>query len=197
MDEATRAHIFEPFFTTKEPGKGTGLGLAMVFGFVKQSGGQMTAQSQPGRGSTFNLYFPRVSAPAAERAYAEAAPGGGETILLVEDEEDLRKLALELLTQQGYTVLEAPDGLTALRLAEAYPGAIDLLVTDVVMPGMDGRQLAGRLAALRPAVKTLFMSGYTDDTILRHDIQMSETSFLQKPFSVEGLPQKVRQVLGK
>jgi len=145
MDEATRAHIFEPFFTTKEPGKGTGLGLAMVFGFVKQSGGQMTAQSQPGRGSTFNLYFPRVSAPAAERAYAEAAPGGGETILLVEDEEDLRKLALELLTQQGYTVLEAPDGLTALRLAEAYPGAIDLLVTDVVMPGMDGRQLAGRL----------------------------------------------------
>ena len=109
----------------------------------------------------------------------------------------LRKLALELLTQQGYTVLEAPDGLTALRLAEAYPGAIDLLVTDVVMPGMDGRQLAGRLAALRPAVKTLFMSGYTDDTILRHDIQMSETSFLQKPFSVEGLPQKVRQVLGK
>jgi PAS domain S-box-containing protein len=200
MDEATLAHVFEPFFTTKEPGKGTGLGLAMVFGFVKQSGGQVTALSQPGRGSTFQLYFPRVEtpAPAAEtRADGDAPPHRGETILLVEDEEDLRKLALELLTQHGYTVLEAPDGLAALRLAEAYPGAIDLLVSDVVMPGMDGRQLAGRLAALRPAIKTLFMSGYTDDTVLRHDILTAETSFLQKPFSVAALPQKVRQVLAK
>jgi len=200
MDEVTLAHIFEPFFTTKEPGKGTGLGLAMVFGFVKQSGGHVCASSQPGRGSTFNLYFPRVETPApaaASPADGHAVTGGGETILLVEDEEDLRKLALELLAQQGYTVLEAPDGPAALRLAETYPGAIDLLVSDVVMPGMDGRQLAGRLTALRPAIKTLFMSGYTDDTILRHDIQTSETSFLQKPFSVEALPRKVRQVLEK
>jgi len=194
MEAATLAHIFEPFFTTKEAGQGTGLGLAMVFGFVKQSGGHICAVSQPGQGCTFKLYFPLVETPAPATEVRPPAPGG-KTILLVEDEVDLRKLARRILIRNGYIVLEAADGPTALQLAEQHAGPIDLLVSDMVMPRMDGRQLAERLAAARPGIKVLLMSGYTDDAVMRHGVLNSETAFLQKPFAVEALPAKVRQVM--
>ena len=199
MDAGTKAQIFEPFFTTKEAGKGTGLGLAMVFGFIKQSGGHISVYSEPGVGSTFKIYLPAVeSAEVVERTeeVGEPIPMGCETILLVEDEHDLRKLARQILSRQGYAVLEAADGVEALRLAESYPDPIHLLISDVVMPVMGGRQLAAQIAALRPGIKVLFMSGYTDDAVMRHGVLSSETPFIQKPFTVDSLPLKVRKVLG-
>jgi PAS domain S-box-containing protein len=198
MDAMTKAQVFEPFFTTKEQGKGTGLGLAMVFGFIKQSGGHVSVYSEPGLGSVFKIYLPQagVPEPVAEPGVGDALTVGGETILLVEDEEDLRRLARQILTLHGYTVLAAMNGQEALRLAEAHPGPIDLLVSDVVMPGMDGRQLAARIAARRPGLKVLFMSGYTDDAVLRHGILASDAAFLQKPFALEALPLRVRRALG-
>jgi nitrogen-specific signal transduction histidine kinase/ActR/RegA family two-component response regulator len=198
MDAQTKAHIFEPFFTTKEVGKGSGLGLAMVFGFVQQSGGHIAVYSEPGLGSAFKLYFPAVApaCPVQKPApVAEMALPGSETILLVEDELDLRKLTRQILSQHGYTVLEAGNGGEAVQLAASHAGRIDLLLSDVVMPVMGGRQLAAQLEALRPAIKVLFMSGYTDDAVMRHGVLASETAYIQKPFTVESLPLKVRKVL--
>jgi PAS domain S-box-containing protein len=197
MEKATKARIFEPFFTTKEPGKGTGLGLAMVFGFTKQCGGHIAVYSEPGQGSTFKIYLRRedtesLAVPAPD---AQLPLAGGATILLVEDEPDLRHLVRLMLMQSGYTVLEALNGGEALRVAEQHPGNIDLLITDVVMPVMGGRQLAEHLAVIRPGIKVLFMSGYTDDAVMRHGILSEENAFIQKPFTAATLPSKVQEVL--
>ncbi len=197
MDEETKARIFEPFFTTKEVGKGTGLGLAMVHGIIKQSGGHIVVDSEPGRGTTFNIYLPAVEGlRATGKSHAGAdVPRGAETILLVEDEEAVRRLAKMALRNAGYTVLEASHGGEAVRLAEAHKGPIHLLVSDVVMPEMGGRLLAERLSASRPGLKVLFVSGYTDDAVVRHGIVESEMFFLHKPFSPAGLSGKVREAL--
>ncbi len=197
MDEATRARAFEPFFTTKGPGRGTGLGLAMVYGTVKQSGGHVWVYSEPGRGSTFKIYLPRVAGlpDVAERAPAPALVGGHETVLLVEDEPGVRGLAERVLSEHGYTVLAAVDGAGALDAAERHHGSIDLLLTDVVMPGMGGPELAQRLAALRPATRVLYITGYTEDTVVRHGLVHSGLSYLEKPFRPDVLLAKVRQVL--
>jgi len=196
MDAVTQARIFEPFFTTKEAGKGTGLGLATVYGIVKQSGGFIWVYSEPGHGTSFKIYLPRVDEPVS-RASA-AAPelvGGSETVLVVEDVAAVRAVARQMLERHGYTVLEAPDGETALRLAGKHQGAIRLLLTDVVMPEVSGRQLADQLLELRPDMKVLFMSGYTDDAIVRHGVLQEGIAYLQKPFTPETLARKVRAVL--
>jgi two-component system cell cycle sensor histidine kinase/response regulator CckA len=198
MDAATQARLFEPFFTTKEPGKGTGLGLATVYGIVKQSGGHIAVYSEPGRGSTFKVYLPRVegSPDAVESVPAATPPSrGSETVLLVEDEAELRELAEEVLSSRGYTVLQAGSPAEALQLAERHDGPVHLLLTDVVMPGMSGRELADRLLGARPALKALFMSGYTDTAIVHHGVLDPGTPFLQKPFTPDALVRKVRDVL--
>jgi len=198
MDAAVQEHLFEPFFTTKGLGRGTGLGLATCYGIVKQHGGYILPYSEPGRGTLMKVYLPRVDAPLDPLPSAEVYTNarGDETILLVEDEAAVRELAARVLRGQGYMVLEAGDGLEALRVVDREDtGRIDLLVTDVVMPGLGGGELAERLSALRPGIKVLFTSGYTDDTLLHAGQLISGTHFLHKPFSPAALAQKVRGVL--
>jgi PAS domain S-box-containing protein len=199
MDRETLSHLFEPFFTTKVVGKGTGLGLATVYGSVKQNGGFIAASSELGRGTTFTIWLPRHAVKAG-RARTEAAAGpatlGHETILLVEDEPDILRLTARILERQGYTVLAAPTPGEAIRLAKEHAGVIPLLVTDVVMPEMNGRDLATNLMALYPGLKRLFMSGYTADVIAHHGVLDEGVHFIQKPFSAEGLAAKVREALG-
>ncbi|MBK9066388.1 MAG: response regulator [Gemmatimonadetes bacterium] len=198
MEPQTLGHIFEPFFTTKEPGRGTGLGLATVYGIVKQSGGFIFVETERGRGSRFRIYLPRVEGVVeGPEATAEPAPARATgTILLVEDEEAVRRLARRVLEEVGYRVLEAADGAEALRLADRWDDAIDLVVTDVIMPGMSGQELSARLRQQRPWLKILYVSGYTDDAILQHGTLLPNTSFLQKPFTPAGLAQRVRETLG-
>ena len=200
MDKDTLAHIFEPFFTTKEVGKGTGLGLSTVYGIVQQSNGFITAQSQPGVGSSFRVYLPRVDQPADEvetLGPVEVDLQGSETVLVVEDEDGVRSLITMLLTRNGYTVLEASNGEDALSLCQDRKAPVHLLITDLVLPRMNGRELAERAAEHCPGVRTLFMSGYTDDAALKDGVLESRAAFLQKPFSMETLLHKVREVLGK
>ena len=199
MDAETRSHIFEPFFTTKGAGKGTGLGLSTVYGIVKQSGGTIWVESAPGRGTTFEIYLPLVEEGAASGelhpALPAPTPGGSETILVVEDEMSVRKLAAEFLGSNGYRVLEAQDGGEALQVCEEHRAPIHLLMTDVVMPGMSGRELAVRLTGARPEMKVIYVSGYTDDAIVQHGVREEGTVFLQKPFSLDALARTVREAL--
>jgi two-component system cell cycle sensor histidine kinase/response regulator CckA len=198
IDSETLAHIFEPFFTTKELGKGTGLGLATVYGIVKQSGGYVWVDSEPGKGAAFQVFLPRVAQIAdsqAVRPYLDENLRGSETILLVEDAEPLRKLAASFLCSHGFKVLSAPDAEEALKIAAAHAGAIQLLVTDVVMPGQNGRVLAERLVASYPGIKVLYISGYTDSFIAGHGILEPDANLLNKPFTEEALIHKVRDVL--
>lgn len=198
MDQKTKARIFEPFFTTKAPGKGTGLGLATVFGIVKQSGGHVTVYSEVGKGTTFRIYLPRVESTSESHSdeKPKLAPAkGSETILVVEDAEMVRNLACRILRNHGYTVLEAENGAMALQICKRHAGDIQLVLTDVVMPEMSGRQLAEHLRERRMSAKVLFMSGYTDDAVVRHGILEAEASFIQKPFTPSSLSQKVREVL--
>ena len=200
MDADTQTRVFEPFFTTKEQGKGSGLGLATVYGMVKQSGGYIWVYSEPGHGTVFKVYFP----PAEQRARASEQDNAGrrsgdamhgwETVLLVEDEDAVRALAREVLRRHGYVVLEARHGVDALRMAERHPDDIHLMITDLVMPHMGGRNLVERLAAVRPKMKVLFMSGYTDHALMHRDLTPG-TAFLQKPFTPEAFVRKVRSVL--
>jgi len=198
MDATTRAHIFEPFFTTKERGKGTGLGLSTVYGIVQQSEGYVSLESEPGRGTTFKVYLPRIDSrvEAAAAGAVRAAPqGGAETILVVEDQEPVRRLTRKILETKGYAVLAAADGPEALRVAQHHAGAIHVLVTDVVMPGMSGREVGRRLSAERPGMRVLYLSGHADDSIVRHGVLEPGLAFLQKPFTPDTLARRVRDLL--
>lgn len=198
MDPATQAHLFEPFFTTKEKGKGTGLGLPTVYGIVKQSGGFIWVYSEVGRGTTFKIYFPRVEGKRPEikaEDKKESLFWGTETVLVVEDEASVRALTSRILRGHGYHVLHAANGIEALEIAQKYEGAIHLLITDVVMPGMGGKALVSQLKTIRPETKVLYVSGYTDNAIVHHGILDSGVAFLQKPFTVDGLVRKARAVM--
>jgi PAS domain S-box-containing protein len=199
MSSAVRERIFEPFFTTKERGKGTGLGLALAYAMVEQARGRITCTSEPGVGSSFQLSFPVVADLVDKQPAAASAPsaliGGRETILLAEDESSVRAVATAALERAGYTVLAAPDGPAALELARTFDGTIDLLLTDVVMPGMHGREVAERLLKERPATRVLYASGYTDDVILLRGIRVDEVAFIQKPFTPQQLARRVRELL--
>jgi two-component system cell cycle sensor histidine kinase/response regulator CckA len=198
MDAKTQKHIFEPFFTTKEVGKGTGLGLSTVYGIVKQSGGSIWVYSEPGCGTNFKIYLPRVDEPVeSERAdsLSVGEPKGHETILIVEDEEIVRDLSKEILETYGYQVITAPNGQAGLQICKEFEGQIDLMITDVVMPQMSGRELAENVSAIRPDTRVLYMSGFTDDAVVRHGVLDDGVWFIQKPFSAESLALKAREVL--
>jgi two-component system cell cycle sensor histidine kinase/response regulator CckA len=197
MSEEVKRHLFEPFFTTKAPGRGSGLGLATVYGIVKQSGGVIEVDSEPGEGTTVRVYLPVTTERASTGRSMPGlpTPGGSEVLLVVEDEEAVRSLTRRVLTRGGYHVIEAREGREAMLVASEFPDHIDLLVTDVVMPEMGGVELARDLTALRPRLKVLFVSGYTDDAILRHGVLDHQVSFLQKPFTIDGLLRIVRDVL--
>jgi CheY-like chemotaxis protein len=199
MDEATKTKIFEPFFTTKAVGKGTGLGLATVHGIVKQSQGHIAVYSELNAGTTFKVYLPSVSnaEDVVANPSALAAPKGNETILLVEDEDAVRNLAKQILKTCGYHVLSAANGSDAIQQSQSHPGPIHILISDVVMPHMGGRELAERIIGMRPECKLLFLSGYTNDAVIRHGVLDAEYAFLQKPFTPALLAQKVRHVLNK
>ena len=197
MDAATQARIFEPFFSTKEVGKGTGLGLSTVYGIVKQSDGYVWVYSEVGVGTTFKIYLPRVDEEAP--LVPEEGPGpllrGVETVLLVEDEASLRELLREALEANGYSVLVAREGAEALRIAEAHAGAIQIIVTDVVMPGMIGPKIVELVAQTRPTMKVLYISGYSDESVVRHGLVGPGRAFLSKPFGPEVLLRRVREAL--
>lgn len=198
MDAATKARIFEPFFTTKAPDKGTGLGLATVYGIVKQSGGHIEVLSQPNEGTTFKIYLPRAQQgllSSKSQTALDKTPSGSETVLLAEDEDAVRSLTRLALQSKGYSVLEARHGEEALMIAQQHTGPIHLLLTDLVMPKLGGRQLAEQLLQTHPHVKVLYVSGYMDDAIIRQGLMKASTAFLQKPFSPELLAHKVREVL--
>jgi CheY-like chemotaxis protein len=198
MTQEVVQHIFDPFFTTKEIGAGTGLGLSTVYGIVKQAGGWIWVYSEPGKGSTFKLYFPRAGGapePLATPDLAAETLRGTETVLVVEDQPQVRKLTLAMLESQGYRLLEAASGSEALSMSERYPEPIHLLITDVEMPGMTGRELATRLVALRPSLKTLYTSGYTANAIAHEGVLDAGVAYLPKPFSPVQLAAKVREVL--
>jgi two-component system cell cycle sensor histidine kinase/response regulator CckA len=200
MDKETQLRIFEPFFTTKEKGKGTGLGLSTVYGIIKQSGGYVLVESEPRLGTTFRIYLPRVEdalEPAGPMGASRSQAIGSETVLLVEDEESVRQLVRETLESKGYKVLEADNGEAALQIVSDYSGKIDMLITDVVMPGMSGRELSARLCASYPQTKVLYLSGYTEDAIVHEGVVDPDTAFLQKPFTLQTLSRKVREVLGE
>jgi CheY-like chemotaxis protein len=198
MDAETQARLFEPFFTTKEPGRGTGLGLSTVYGIVKQSGGHIDVSSEVGRGTTFKIYLPRVE---DEVELSESAPSrpevlrGTETILLVEDDEMVRALGQTILQLRGYTILEARNAKEALHVAEEHQGPIHLMLTDTVMPGLSGPELAERLASIRPDTKVLYTSGYTDKVKTHRHLTALSAAFLQKPYTPETLTRKIREVL--
>jgi nitrogen-specific signal transduction histidine kinase/CheY-like chemotaxis protein len=199
MDEVTKSRIFEPFFTTKDPGKGTGLGMATVYGIVKQSDGYISVDSEPGKGTRISIYFPRVQDERFPLDSADAAapplPRGSEIVLLVEDEDAVRSLVLGLLRSGGYVVLEASNAAEAVRLSNDFVGPIHVLLTDVVMPEVSGRELADQLRKTRPEMRLLYMSGYTEDTIVHHGVLTSDAGFLQKPFTPELLLRKMRETL--
>jgi two-component system cell cycle sensor histidine kinase/response regulator CckA len=199
MDRETQARIFEPFFTTKEKGKGTGLGLSTVYGIIKQSGGYVFVQSELGCGTIFTIYFPRVDEPSDALGAApvsSASAGGTETVLLVEDEDSVRQLVRETLESRGYRVLESANGQAALALAASHPEPIHLVITDVVMPGLNGHELIQQLRAARPGIKTLYLSGYAQDAFSGSTAAEAQKTFLQKPFTLQSLARKVREVLG-
>jgi CheY-like chemotaxis protein len=200
MDAKTMAHLFEPFFTTKQAGQGTGLGLSMVFGIVKQCGGQLTVHSEPSKGATFEIDFPRCAASPALRA---APPGhasvpkskGTETVLVVEDEGPLLRIATRVLQSAGYTVLAAASGADALRTCERHPGPIHVVVSDIIMPGMSGVAFAERMKRVHPETRVLYMSGYTDDALAHQGVTDPQVQLLSKPFTPEQLRRKVREIL--
>jgi len=198
MDAEIMVHLFEPFYTSKETGKGTGLGLSTVYGIVKQSGGEIVVESEPGRGAIFNIYLPRITdltqrTPTTQGERAVRA--GTETILLVEDELGVRQLVREMLHRLGYKIHEASNGADAVRIFAQHQNTIDLLLTDVIMPQMSGRDLAERLKALQPLLKVLYISGYTDDMLAHHGVLESNVYLLQKPFAPDELAKKLREVL--
>jgi CheY-like chemotaxis protein len=198
MDKATEARIFEPFFTTKDKGMGTGLGLSTVFGIVKQSRGSIWVDSEQGRGTTFKVYLPRVVNPTDRSAASPPmahAPHRSETILVVDDEEQIRLVTRGILEKHGYRVLDAPNPAEAIRMCETHRGKIDLLLTDVVMAESSGRELADRVVAENRNIKVIFMSGYTDDAVVRHGVFEAELVLLQKPIAPDALLRRVREVL--
>ena len=199
MDDETRARIFEPFYTTKAAGKGSGLGLATVYGIIKQSGGYIGVDSKLGRGTCFQIYLPATRLAAAEELpKSHVVPsGGGATILVVEDSEPLRDLIFETLETMGYTALLAQDGHQAIRICTQFSGSIDLLLTDVMMPKMKGPEVMRRVKQIRPDIGVLFMSGYTNDVTLRQGISSADVSFIQKPFSSTELTHKLREALAR
>jgi CheY-like chemotaxis protein len=198
MDAQTMSRVFEPFFTTKEHGKGTGLGLASAYGIVKQSGGYIWVVSEPGKGATFTIYLPpavEADPSAVEPRIEGRIPSGAETVLLVEDEEAVLELAHEFLRGGGYTVLTARGPAEAMHIAQNHPGRIHALVADVVLPGTSGRALAGRLTALRPQMRVLYVSGHAEEAVVHHGVLSAGAAFLEKPFTRKTLLCKLREIL--